>query len=150
MCQGEHWGRGAEVVVPLTQVGTPIVSTQMSLETFFRGCCPKKFQQRIRKPFDEVGNLGDANTVLEHLLNEGFEDKPGLNDVGGDYGTALCAACANGKTEVVRALVRAGARLNDARQPFGAPLHVAVLMENKEMVKLLMNPNPKDADCYCE
>jgi hypothetical protein len=37
-----------------------------------------------------------------------------VNDVqlGGDYGTALCAACANGKAEVVKALLGAGARGN--------------------------------------
>jgi hypothetical protein len=33
---------------------------------------------------------------------------------------------------------------------FGAPLHVAVLMENEEMVNLLLNHNLKDADSECE
>jgi hypothetical protein len=32
--------------------------------------------------------------------------------LGGDYGTAFCAACANGKVEVVNALLLAGARQN--------------------------------------
>jgi hypothetical protein len=37
--------------------------------------------------------------------------------LGGDYGTALCAACANGKVEVVRVLLRAEAKLNvDGKQ----------------------------------
>jgi hypothetical protein len=37
-----------------------------------------------------------------------------VNDMqlGGDYGTVLCAACANGKTEVVKALLGMGARLD--------------------------------------
>jgi len=30
--------------------------------------------------------------------------------LGGDYGTALCAGCASGKLEVVKALLDAGAK----------------------------------------
>ncbi|KAJ7816207.1 ankyrin repeat-containing domain protein [Mycena olivaceomarginata] len=74
----------------------------------------------------------------------------GLNEVGGDYGTALCAACANGKVEVVDALLRAGAVRNVDGINFGAPLHVAVLMENGEMVELLTGDNPEVADCEWE
>jgi ankyrin repeat protein len=33
---------------------------------------------------------------------------------------------------------------------FGAPLHVAILMENTEMVELLIGNTPNDADCTCE
>ena len=33
---------------------------------------------------------------------------------------------------------------------FGAPLHVAVLMGNQEMVELLTGENPEAADCKCE
>jgi hypothetical protein len=32
--------------------------------------------------------------------------------LGGRYGSALCAACANGKIEVVATLLAAGARIN--------------------------------------
>jgi hypothetical protein len=32
--------------------------------------------------------------------------------LGAQYGTVLCAACANGKVEVVNALLQAGARRN--------------------------------------
>ncbi|KAJ7817271.1 hypothetical protein B0H14DRAFT_1388317 [Mycena olivaceomarginata] len=70
-----------------------------------------------------------------------------LNEVGGDYGTALCAACANGKVEVVEALLQAGATRNCDGKHFGAPLHVAILMENTEMVELLIGNTPNDADC---
>ncbi|KAJ7729584.1 hypothetical protein B0H16DRAFT_1469965 [Mycena metata] len=79
-----------------------------------------------------------------------------LNEVGGDYGTALCAACASGKVEVVNALLQAGARRNrdDAQlelgKHFGAPLHVAILVENREMVELLIGNEAKNADCICE
>ncbi|KAJ7851909.1 hypothetical protein B0H14DRAFT_2581142 [Mycena olivaceomarginata] len=73
--------------------------------------------------------------------------------LGGDYGTALCAACANGKVEVVNALLLAGARRNgddaqlESGEHFGAPLHIAVLMENREMVNLLIGDNPNGANC---
>ncbi|KAJ7709306.1 ankyrin repeat-containing domain protein [Mycena metata] len=76
-----------------------------------------------------------------------------VNDMGGDYGTALCAACACGKIEVVKALLAAGAGRNlddaqlEAGKHFGGPLHVAVLMGNREMVELLIGHNPGDADC---
>ncbi|KAJ7720936.1 ankyrin repeat-containing domain protein, partial [Mycena metata] len=70
-----------------------------------------------------------------------------VNQVGGDYGTALCAACACGKIEVVKALLGVGARRDLDGKHFGAPLHVAVLMENREIVELLIGNNPKDADC---
>ncbi|KAJ6558341.1 hypothetical protein B0H19DRAFT_1070864 [Mycena capillaripes] len=78
-----------------------------------------------------------------------------LDEVGGDYGTALCAACAKGNVEVVNALLQAGAMRNgdeaqlESGKHFGAPLHVAVLMENREMIELLIGDNPNDADCIC-
>ncbi|KAJ7838720.1 hypothetical protein B0H13DRAFT_1911626 [Mycena leptocephala] len=90
-----------------------------------------------------VGNVGIGRSIV-------------LDEVGGGSGTALCAACTNGKVKVVNALLGAGARLNvdDAKlesgKHLGAPLHVAVLMENEEMVNLLLNHNLKDADCKWE
>jgi hypothetical protein len=38
----------------------------------------------------------------------------------------------------------------ESGEQFGGPVHVAVLMENREMVELLMVNNPNDADCTCE
>ncbi|KAJ7764849.1 hypothetical protein B0H16DRAFT_1718057 [Mycena metata] len=64
---------------------------------------------------------------VQFLLNLGSVV---LDKVGGDYGTALCAACANGKVKVVDALLQAGARRNGNGKHFGAPLHVAILVEN--------------------
>ncbi|KAJ7826132.1 hypothetical protein B0H14DRAFT_2818071, partial [Mycena olivaceomarginata] len=88
--------------------------------------------------------------MVEFLL-ENNKYVVGSNEVlGGDYGTALCAACANGHTEVVRALLGAEARLNIKGQPFGAPLHVAVLVEDMDMVKLLIDLNLNDANCEWE
>jgi hypothetical protein len=42
--------------------------------------------------------------------------------LGGDYGTALCAACANGEVEVVTALIQAGARWNAAGEQMSPQL----------------------------
>ncbi|KAJ7035778.1 hypothetical protein C8F04DRAFT_954602, partial [Mycena alexandri] len=69
---------------------------------------------------------------------------------GGDYGTALCAAGANGKVEVVKALLGAGARRNVDGGEFGGPLHVAVLMDNRDIVELLIDKNPTDTNFTCE
>ncbi|KAJ7799971.1 hypothetical protein B0H14DRAFT_2387636, partial [Mycena olivaceomarginata] len=55
----------------------------------------------------QSASAGGHVLMVQFLLKEGFEDKPG-----GDYGTVLCAACANGKIEVVKALLQAGARQN--------------------------------------
>ncbi|KAJ7035749.1 hypothetical protein C8F04DRAFT_1182024 [Mycena alexandri] len=74
----------------------------------------------------------------------------GINKVGGDYGTALCAAGAKGKVEVVKALLGAGARRNVDGGEFGGPLHVAVLMENRDIVQLLLDENPEETDVTCE
>ncbi|KAJ6604099.1 hypothetical protein DFH09DRAFT_1300368 [Mycena vulgaris] len=68
----------------------------------------------------------------------------------GRYGTALCAACANGKDEMVNALLQAGARLNVVGENVGAPLHIAVLMGNETMVRLLLDHNLNDANCTWE
>ncbi|KAF7328544.1 NACHT and ankyrin domain protein [Mycena venus] len=84
--------------------------------------------------------------MVNYLLGK----KPGqeyLNHKGGNYGTALCAACANGNVEVVSALLQAGAKWNVNGKKFGTPLHVAVLMDNREMVNLLIGDNPIDANC---
>ncbi|KAJ7809742.1 ankyrin repeat-containing domain protein [Mycena leptocephala] len=93
------------------------------------------------------GNVEMVNGLL--LLGAKLHVDIDDMQLGGGYGTALCAASANGKTEVVKALLGMGAKL-DAKESggrFGAPLHVAVLMENREMVELLMDPNPNGADC---
>ncbi|KAF7375540.1 Multiple ankyrin repeats single kh domain [Mycena sanguinolenta] len=87
--------------------------------------------------------------VVKNLLQSG-KYTGSVNEVGGDYGTALCAASANGNIEVVKALLRAGAGLNVDGKCFGAPLHIAVLMENREMVELLISENPNNAECKCE
>ncbi|KAJ7925549.1 ankyrin repeat-containing domain protein, partial [Mycena leptocephala] len=98
------------------------------------------------------------------LINALLQAGASPNADGGDYGTALCAACASGRVEVVNALLQAGARRNgdgehilrsgvdaqlESGKYFGAPLHVAVLMENREMVELLVGDNPNDANCTC-
>ncbi|KAJ6493491.1 ankyrin repeat-containing domain protein [Mycena vulgaris] len=104
---------------------------------------------------------GDYGTALQaasarghfpivELFLQTVEYREGLNAVGGDYGTALCAACASGKVEVVNALLQAGAMRNGDGKHFGAPLHVAVLMEDRDMVKLLIGDNPNAADCTWE
>ncbi|KAJ7759657.1 ankyrin repeat-containing domain protein, partial [Mycena metata] len=87
------------------------------------------------------GHLPMMNFLLG--MNKYME---GINEVGGDYGTALCAACAHGKVEVVKALLGARARRNLDGGEFGGPLHVAVLMDNREMVELLIDKSPGDAD----
>jgi ankyrin repeat protein len=102
---------------------------------------------------------------IEMLVARIVDDLP----PGGNYGTALCAACANGKVEVVNDLLLAGARSNydceqinmrsgadaqlesgESGEEFGAPLHVAVLMGNTEMVNLLIGNNPNASNCTCE
>ncbi|KAJ7656157.1 hypothetical protein DFH06DRAFT_1200269, partial [Mycena polygramma] len=72
-----------------------------------------------------------------------------LDARGGDYGTALCAACANGKTDMLEYLLRKGADLT-LQGPFGAPLHVAVLAGELDIVKLLVEGDENrqnEADC---
>ncbi|KAJ7339863.1 hypothetical protein DFH08DRAFT_1013374, partial [Mycena albidolilacea] len=84
--------------------------------------------------------------MVKYLLGMELDQKY-LNHKGGNYGTALCAACANGKVEVVNDLLLAGARPNCDGEEFGAPLHVAVLMGNTEMVNLLIGNNPNASNC---
>jgi ankyrin repeat protein len=38
----------------------------------------------------------------------------------------------------------------ESGEHFGAPLHIAILRENMEMVELLIGNTPNDADCTCE
>ncbi|KAJ7895173.1 hypothetical protein B0H14DRAFT_2558751 [Mycena olivaceomarginata] len=64
----------------------------------------------------------------------------------GDYGTALCAACANGRVEVVSILLQQGANIQ-INGPFGAALHVAVWRDDKKMVNLLLDTKGDGADC---
>ncbi|KAJ7798660.1 hypothetical protein B0H14DRAFT_2617739 [Mycena olivaceomarginata] len=96
-----------------------------------------------------------GNVLIVQCLLQSNNYTEHLNKVGGDYGTTLCAACANGKVEVVKALLQAGARRNgddaelESGKHFGAPLHVAILMENMKMVELLIGNTPNDADCIC-
>ncbi|KAJ7840509.1 ankyrin repeat-containing domain protein [Mycena olivaceomarginata] len=91
-----------------------------------------------------------GNVLMVQVLLQSNNYAERLDEVGGKYGTALCAACANGKVEVVEALLQAGARRNGDGKHFGAPLHVAILMENMEMVELLIGNTPNDADCIWE
>ncbi|KAJ7456020.1 ankyrin repeat-containing domain protein, partial [Mycena galericulata] len=48
---------------------------------------------------------GHVATVEFLLGNNTYRER-------GEYGTTLCAACANGNIEVVKALLKAGAKLN--------------------------------------
>ncbi|KAJ7686415.1 hypothetical protein B0H17DRAFT_878118, partial [Mycena rosella] len=59
--------------------------------------------------------------------------------LGGRYGAALCAACANERIEVVKVLLQAGTLLNVNGKHFGTPLHVAVLIGSKRIVNMLLD-----------
>ncbi|KAJ7050125.1 hypothetical protein C8F01DRAFT_717518 [Mycena amicta] len=73
--------------------------------------------------------------LVQWLLDEGISV-----DAEGDYGTALCAAFAYGRIEMVKYLLG----LNPQPQfrpdgPFGGPLHIAVLAGRFKIVKEFMN-----------
>jgi ankyrin repeat protein len=86
--------------------------------------------------------------------------------VGGHYGTALCAACANEEFEVAEFLVKEGAKaaltgkLADVGemaadvgigQRFGSPLHVATLVGNTKIITLLLDHlEDENANNTCE
>ncbi|KAJ7840522.1 ankyrin repeat-containing domain protein, partial [Mycena olivaceomarginata] len=107
------------------------------------------FEDKPGKHFQTVLQAAavGGNVLMVQFLLQSNNYAERLDEVGGDYGTALCAACANGKAEVVKALLQAGARRNGDGKHFGAPLHVAILMENMEMVELLIGDTPNNADC---
>ncbi|KIK55499.1 hypothetical protein GYMLUDRAFT_836381 [Collybiopsis luxurians FD-317 M1] len=55
--------------------------------------------------------------------------------VGGDYGTALCAATANGRLEVMNLLLENDAKVDIQGEMFGAPLHVVGLIHSTDNIK---------------
>ncbi|KAF5373513.1 hypothetical protein D9757_010492 [Collybiopsis confluens] len=74
-------------------------------------------------------SAGQIDTVKWLLLQANADP----NVIGGDYGTALCAATANCHLEVVNLLLTNGAKVDTQGDQFGAPLHVAVLLESGGM-----------------
>ncbi|KAF5346985.1 hypothetical protein D9757_013396 [Collybiopsis confluens] len=74
------------------------------------------------------------------------------NIIGGDYGTALCAATANCHLDLVTLLLGKNAEVDLQGDQFGAPLHVAVLLESGGMYmdiigKLLEKGRSADPEC---
>ncbi|KAF5366877.1 hypothetical protein D9757_011933 [Collybiopsis confluens] len=89
--------------------------------------------------------------IVKWLLLQANADP---NVIGGDYGTALCAATANCHLEVVNLLLTNRAKVDLQGDQFGAPLHVAVFLESGGMyrdiiVKLLEKGNSADPECEC-
>ncbi|KAJ7798654.1 hypothetical protein B0H14DRAFT_2617734 [Mycena olivaceomarginata] len=82
-----------------------------------------------RKVLQSASASGHVLAVKALLRSGPLSTQELMDEVGGDYGTALCAACANGKFEVVNALLQAGARRNGD--------------------ELLIGNTPNDADCTC-
>ncbi|KIK61322.1 hypothetical protein GYMLUDRAFT_225000, partial [Collybiopsis luxurians FD-317 M1] len=62
--------------------------------------------------------------MVKMLLDGGSDP----NIQGGHYGSALCAAIANGREDIINLLLERDAKVNIPGEMFGAPLHVAGLM----------------------
>lgn len=64
-----------------------------------------------------------------------------VKDINGNskYGTPLAAAVFKGRTEVVKALVKASANPNIADTNGSTPLHYAIMDRNEEIIKILVD-----------
>lgn len=63
-----------------------------------------------------------------------------VKDINGNskYGTPLAAAVFKGRTDIVKALVKAKANPNIADTNGSTPLHYAIIIRNEEMIKILI------------
>lgn len=66
-----------------------------------------------------------------------------VKDVNGNskYGTPLAAAVFKGRTDIVKALVKANANPNIADSNGSTPLHYAIIIRDEDMIKMLIDAN---------
>ncbi|KAI9730211.1 MAG: hypothetical protein M1834_005975 [Cirrosporium novae-zelandiae] len=74
--------------------------------------------------------------TLKFLLTKGQAD---LNSIGGKYGTALQAACAQGHADIFAYLINEGADINLDGGEFGSALNAAAATGQQNMVQCLIN-----------
>ncbi|KAJ6505791.1 hypothetical protein C8R47DRAFT_1102439 [Mycena vitilis] len=158
--EDNEWGFGQVLamlllVVPLRDAWSALQNIRSKLrgvqgqfeDLFRRECEAAPIIEELQRLIDNGANVKQDTTsgrcfelavcYEKEELVEFLLDKEVSLDAGGAYGTALCAACANGKTKMVKYLLGKGADLA-VQGPFGAPLHVAVLAGELDIVKLLV------------
>jgi hypothetical protein len=80
-------------------------------------------------------SLFGLSETVAFLQAQGLE----LDTIGGQYGTALQAACARGHITVFNFLVDCGASINTPSGEFGSAINAAAAMGNHDLVQHLIN-----------
>ncbi|TPX38093.1 hypothetical protein SmJEL517_g00123 [Synchytrium microbalum] len=137
---------GADINMPNTNGYTPLMSALANGRTDTVAVLLKAGAKLIpvggSSPIDIATNSGNVDSVKTVLENGGKDD---INLVHDDGETCLVNAAKAGYFDIVKALVEGGADVDLTTTDGMTPLHAACSQSNVEVIKYLLEKNPKNA-----